>query len=65
MTSTQRQSVVFGALLVVNASPAFLGFALWLMGDLPGAAGLSAPHSSMPKWRLGLANTGIALVAPR
>ena len=63
MTSTQRQSVVFGALLVAKAVLAFLGFALWLMDDLPGAAELPEPFASMTKWRLGLANAEIVLVA--
>lgn len=63
MTSSQPQPVVFGALLVANATLALLGFALRLMGVLPGAAELPEPLASMPKWRLGLANAGIALVA--
>jgi hypothetical protein len=62
MTGTQRQFAVFGALLVANAALVFLGFALGLMDDLPGAAEFPEPLAAMPKWLLGLANAGIVLV---
>ena len=43
MTRTQRQFVFFGALLMLNATLVFLGFALGLMDDLPGAGELPEP----------------------
>ncbi len=47
---------------MLNATLVFLGFALGLMDDLPGAGKLPEPLASMPKWVLGLANAGIILV---
>lgn len=54
MTRTQRQFVFFGALLMLNATLVFLGFALGLMDDLPGAGELPGPLASMPKWCTGV-----------
>ena len=64
MTSTQRHFALFGALLILNATLVFLGFALGLMDGLPGAGKLPEPLASMPKWVLGLANVFVSPPPP-